>query len=105
MFVGAILKGTLKDSDTVPANTYGSYIKIEERILDYTTNPAPITGEVEYHYKLACLTFEEPTMSSVQSGDCMMVDETELENAIMYGYYKFTQFNERFQKKLRELSL
>jgi len=44
-------------------------------------------------------------MSSVQSGDCMMVDETELENAIMYGYYKFTQFNERFQKKLRELSL
>ena len=103
MFVGAILKGTLKDSDTIPANTYGAYLKIEERILDYTdTSPS---GKTVYHYKLACLTFEEPTMSSVQSGDCMMVDETELENAIMYGYYKFTQFNERFQKKLRELTL
>jgi hypothetical protein len=103
MFVGAILKGTLKDSDTIPENTYGAYLKIEERILDYTdTSPS---GKTIYHYKLACLTFEEPTMSSVQSGDCMMVDETELENAIMYGYYKFTQFNERFQKKLRELSL
>ena len=103
MFVGAILKGTLKDSDTIPENTYGAYLKIEERILDYTdTSPS---GKTVYHYKLACLTFEEPTMSSVQSGDCMMVDETELENAIMYGYYKFTQFNERFQKKLRELSL
>ena len=103
MFVGAILKGTSKDSETVPANTYGDYLKIEERILDYTdTSPS---GKTVYHYKLACLTFEEPTMSSVQSGDCMMVDETELENAIMYGYYKFTQFNERFQKKLRELTL
>lgn len=103
MFVGAILKGTLKDSDTIPENTYGAYLKIEERILDYTdTSPS---GKTVYHYKLACLTFEEPTMSSVQSGDCMMVDETELENAIMYGYYKFTQFNERFQKKLRELTL
>ncbi len=103
MFVGVILKGTSKDSETVPANTYGAYLKIEERILDYTdTSPS---GKTVYHYKLACLTFEEPTMSSVQSGDCMMVDETELENAIMYGYYKFTQFNERFQKKLRELTL
>ena len=103
MFVGAILKGTSKSSETVPANTYGAYLKIEERILDYTdTSPS---GKTVYHYKLACLTFEEPTMSSVQSGDCMMVDETELENAIMYGYYKFTQFNERFQKKLRELTL
>tara|TARA_R110002094_G_scaffold184569_1_gene161388 strand:+ start:67 stop:378 length:312 start_codon:yes stop_codon:yes gene_type:complete len=103
MFVGVILKGTSKDSETVPANTYGDYLKIEERILDYTdTSPS---GKTVYHYKLACLTFEEPTMSSVQSGDCMMVDETELENAIMYGYYKFTQFNERFQKKLRELTL
>ncbi len=103
MFVGVILKGTSKDSETVPANTYGAYLSIMERILDYTdTSPS---GKTVYHYKLACLTFEEPTMSSVQSGDCMMVDETELENAIMYGYYKFTQFNERFQKKLRELSL
>ena len=103
MFVGVILKGTLKDSETVPANTYGAYLSIMERILDYTdTSPS---GKTVYHYKLACLTFEEPTMSSVQSGDCMMVDETELENAIMYGYYKFTQFNERFQKKLRELTL
>tara|TARA_R110002111_G_scaffold149757_1_gene216750 strand:+ start:59 stop:370 length:312 start_codon:yes stop_codon:yes gene_type:complete len=103
MFVGVILKGTSKDSETVPANTYGDYLKIEERILDYTdTSPS---GKTLYYYKLACLTFEEPTMSSVQSGDCMMVDETELENAIMYGYYKFTQFNERFQKKLRELTL
>jgi hypothetical protein len=103
MFVGVILKGTSKSSETVPANTYGAYLKIEERILDYTdTSPS---GKTVYHYKLACLTFEEPTMSSVQSGDCMMVDETELENAIMYGYYKFTQFNERFQKKLRELTL
>ena len=103
MFVGVILKGTLKDSETVPANTYGAYLSIMERILDYTdTSPS---GKTVYHYKLACLTFEEPTMSSVQSGDCMMVDETELENAIMYGYYKFTQFNERLQKKLRELTL
>ena len=83
MFVGVILKGTSKDSETVPANTYGAYLSIMERILDYTdTSPS---GKTVYHYKLACLTFEEPTMSSVQSGDCMMVDETELENAIMYG--------------------
>jgi hypothetical protein len=88
MHVGAILKGTSKSSETVPANTYGAYLKIEERILDYTdTSPS---GKTVYHYKLACLTFEEPTMSSVQSGDCMMVDETELENAIMYGYYELS---------------
>ena len=103
MFVGAILKGTSKSSETVPANTYGAYLKIEERILDYTSSTS--SGGTLYHYKLACLTFEKPTMSSVQSGDCIMVGETELENAIMYGYYKFTQFNEHFQKKLRELSL
>jgi hypothetical protein len=102
MFVGAILKGTLKDSDTVPANTYGSYIKIEERILDYTTNPAPITGKVEYHYKLACRSIDiqgfdvitanlftnlatPPTVTT----DCMMVPEDDLENSLMYGYYEF----------------
>ena len=88
MFVGAILKGTSKSSETVPANTYGAYLKIEERILDRTSTGS--SGGTLYYYKLACLTFEEPTMSSVQSGDCMMVDETELENAIMYGYYELT---------------
>ena len=86
MFVGAILKGTSKSSETVPANTYGAYLKIEERILDYTdTSPS---GKTVYHYKLACLSFEDS--NSLKSGDCMMVDETELENAIMYGYYELS---------------
>lgn len=86
MFVGAILKGTSKSSETVPANTYGAYLKIEERILDYTdTSPS---GKTVYHYKLACLSFEDS--NSLESGDCMMVDETELENAIMYGYYELS---------------
>ena len=85
MFVGAILKGTSKSSETVPANTYGAYLKIEERILDRTSTGS--SGGTLYYYKLACLSFED---YSLESGDCMMVDETELENAIMYGYYELS---------------
>ena len=86
MHVGAILKGTSKSSETVPANTYGSYLKIEERILDRTSTGS--SGGTLYYYKLACLSFEDS--NSLESGDCMMVDETELENAIMYGYYELS---------------
>jgi len=81
MFVGAILKGTSKSSETVPANTYGAYLKIEERILDYTSSTS--SGGTLYHYKLACRSID------TQGTDFMMVPEDELENSLMYGYYEF----------------
>ena len=81
MHVGAILKGTSKSSETVPANTYGAYIKIEERILDYTSTGS--SGGTLYYYKLACRSID------TQSTDCMMVCEDELESSLMYGYYEY----------------
>ena len=100
MFVGVILKGTSKDSETVPANTYGAYLSIMERILDYTdTSPS---GKTLYYYKLACRSIDiqgfdvitanlftklatPPTVTT----DCMMVCEDDLESSLMYGYYEF----------------